>query len=200
MPSKKTGWNAYVVCAVLAVSVPATMYAAEKIYKTTDEYGVPLYTNQPEEGAVAVDMPELSVIPAPVYDESTMQDPMRPDLELAEDTTREAATPRRGNIYNLSIVQPENNETVSIAGATVQVELNLEPPLNVAAGHRIQIIVDGAVSTETRQTRISLPGLDRGEHQLLAVVVNDRDEVVQSTNTVTFYAQQHVVFPDSAGG
>jgi hypothetical protein len=199
MSRKKTGWNAYVVCTFFAVSVPATMHAADRIYKTTDEYGIPEYSNTQEPGSVVVDVPEISVIPAPQpYDESTMRDPMQPPLELAQDTTRQEVRQRSGNIYNLQIVKPENNETVSIAGATVQVELALDPPLDVAAGHRIQVVVDGVVSTETRQTRISLPGLDRGGHQLEVRVVNDRDEVVQSTNAITFFAQQPVVFPSAS--
>lgn len=203
MPRKKAGWNAYAFYVIMFGLAPAYMCAADKIYKTTDEYGVPLYTNIPQEpGAQAIDVPELSIIPPPERDAAAMRDPMRPPLELAADTSREterSAAGNSGNNYNLSIVSPRPNETVPIAGSAVQVDLALQPPLDVEAGHRIEIIVDGAVSHVTRDTELSLPGLDRGSHQLSARIVNDLDEVVQSSNTVTFHAQQPVVFPNSAG-
>lgn len=198
MPRKKAGLSLYVFCAVLFTTGGASLYAADKIYKTTDEYGVPLYSNiPPGPGAEEVDVPQLSIIPPPGSDEP-MRDPMQPPLELAQDTTRENERPRSGNIYKLSIVRPEQDEVVQVAGTPLQVQLNLEPPLDVAAGHRIEIVVDGEVSAETSQTRVSLPGLDRGEHRLSVRVVNDRDEVVQSTNAVAFFAQQPVIFPGNA--
>lgn len=199
MPRKKAGWNAYAFWLVLGVWLSTSLYAADKIYKSIDESGVPLYSNTPPEpGAVAIDVPEISIIPAPDYADAPMRDPMRPPLELAQDMSQETRKTGNGNIYNLDIVQPENNQTVPIAGSIVQVELDMQPPLDVAAGHRIEIVVDGVVSKETRETRVSLPGLDRGSHQVMARIVNDRDEVVQSTKTVTFYAQQSAVSPNSA--
>jgi hypothetical protein len=203
MPRKKAGWNAYAFWIVLGIWLSsslyaAAIYAADKIYKTTDEYGATLYSNvAPGPDAEEVDVPQLSIIPPPEYDEESMQDPMRPPLELAQDTSQETRKTRSGNIYKLDIVQPENNQTVPIAGSTVQVELDMQPPLDVTAGHRIEIVVDGVVSKETRDTRVSLPGLDRGAHQVMARIVNDTDDVVQSTRTVNFYAQQEVVSPNS---
>lgn len=200
MPRKKAGWGVYAFYAIIWSAAPAYMYAADKIYKTTDEYGVPFYSNLPPgPGAKAIDMPELSIIPPPERDRDTLSDPMRPPLELAADTTREAERRIVGNNYKLDIVSPRHNENVPIAGNVVQVQLALEPPLDVEAGHRIEIVVDGAVSQVARDTEVSLPGLDRGSHQLMARIVNDLDEVVQSTNPITFHAQQPVVFPNSAG-
>jgi hypothetical protein len=194
----------YAVCTALLVITHYAARAEEKIYKTVDEFGVTTYTNvQPAPGVKAIDMPDISVIPARDLGPIPMRDPMQPQnepLQLSENTFRETRqNDRRGNIYNLDIVKPEHNETVSITGSTVQVKLDLQPPLDVAAGHRIEIVVDGTVSTETRDTEVSLPGLDRGSHQLMARIVNDTGEVVQSTNTITFHAQQPVVFPNSAG-
>ncbi|HEX5055597.1 MAG TPA: DUF4124 domain-containing protein [Gammaproteobacteria bacterium] len=196
MRKKKAGWNAYAFYVIMCGSAPAYMYAAEKIYKTTDEYGVPLYTNTPPgPGAKAIDMPELSVIPPPEQDESAMEDPMRPQMQLAEDTTqREESAAVVGNNYNLDILNPRQNETVPINGSIVQLVLSVDPPLDVDAGHRIEVIVDGAVSYVTRDTRISLPGLDRGSHQLMAQVVNDDGDVLQNTKTITFYAQQAAAY------
>lgn len=200
MPRKKAGWVAYAFYAIMWSSAPAYMYAADKIYKTTDEYGVPVYSNTPPgPDAKAIDMPELSIIPPPERDREALRDPMQPPLELAQDTTRETERRIIGNNYKLDIVSPRHNETVPIDGNIVQVELDLQPPLDVGAGHRIEIVVDGAVSQVTRETEISLPGLDRGSHLLIARIVNDLDEVVQSTRPITFHAQQPVTFPNSAG-
>jgi hypothetical protein len=194
----------YAVCAALLVVTHSAARAEEKIYKTVDRDGVTTYTNvQPAPGVEAIDMPDISVIPARELGPRPMRDPMRPQnepLQLSENTFRETGqVDRRGSIYNLDILKPAHNETVSITGSAVEVELDLQPALDVAAGHRIEIVVDGAVGTETRDTEVSLPGLDRGSHQLMARIVTDTGEVVQSTNTITFYAQQPVVFPNSAG-
>jgi hypothetical protein len=200
MPRKRAGWGVYVFYTVMWAAAPAYMYAADKIYKSTDEYGVPLYSNTPPApGAEAIDMPGLSIIPPPGRDRENLRDPMRPPLELAADTTRETQGSAVGNNYKLVIVSPRDDETVPIAGNVVRVELALEPPLDVDAGHRIEIVVNGAVSRVTRDMEVSLPGLDRGSHQLMARVVNNLDEVVQSTNTITFHAQQPAVLPNSAG-
>jgi hypothetical protein len=198
----------YAVCTALLLVTHHTARAEEKIYKTVDDLGVTTYTNiQPSPGVKAIDMPAISVIPARNLGPMPMRDPMRPQnepLQLSGNTFQETGrndtrNDRRGNIYNLSIARPQHNETVQIAGSPVEVELDLQPSLDVAAGHRIEIVVDGAVSREVRDTEISLAGLDRGSHQLMARIVTDTGEVVESTNTVTFYAQQPVVFPNSAG-
>jgi hypothetical protein len=198
----------YAVCTTLLVATHYGVRAEEKIYKTVDADGVTTYTNvQPAPGVEAIDMPDISIIPARELGPMPMRDPMRPldgQMQLSENTFQETGrndnrNDRRGNIYNLSIARPRHNETVQIAGSPVEVELELQPPLDVAAGHRIEIVVDGTVSKEARDTEISLAGLDRGSHQLMARIVTDTGEVVESTNTVTFHAQQPVVFPNSAG-
>ncbi|HEY3488472.1 MAG TPA: DUF4124 domain-containing protein [Gammaproteobacteria bacterium] len=194
----------YAMFAALLLTAPDPTPAREIIYKTTDENGEITYTNIPLDDAEAekieiVDMPEISIIPASRVSEfAGMSDPMRPADYQEESPFFSETENGNGNFYTLSIAQPEHNTAVPITGAAVQVELAVEPPLDVAAGHRIEILVDGAISTKTRETSLSLPGLDRGAHQLQARIVNDQNEVVQTTNTVTFFALQPTVFPHSS--
>jgi hypothetical protein len=205
MPTSREGntemkWTTiYAICTALLVVTHYAARAEDKIYKSVDELGVTTYSNvQPAPGVEAIDMPDISVIPARDVSTMPMRDPMQP-LQLSENTFRESKQEDRGrNIYNVFILKPEHNDTVPITGSAFEVELDVQPPLDVEAGHRIEIILDGAVTTETQDTEVRLPGLDRGSHQLMARVVTDSDEVVRSSDTITFYAQQPVVSQNNA--
>ena len=91
----------------------------------------------------------------------------------------------------LSIVAPANEETIHDNSGTVNVEVSIEPELQVRQGHQLRISLDGVpVATLPAVQRYALLDVERGTHVLSAAVI-DRDggELISSTS-VTFYMWQ----------
>lgn len=88
----------------------------------------------------------------------------------------------------LAITQPAPEETVHDNTGKVQVALDIEPPLDAAAGDRIRVRVDGKMRPErwTAQ-RFALTGIDRGAHTLQAVITDGADRPLIRSDVLTFY-------------
>jgi hypothetical protein len=89
-----------------------------------------------------------------------------------------------GNAADISIVSPRDKETIhdNFGNVTVTVRATL------TGRQRIRLLLDGApVGTDTNQLEIPLEGIDRGEHMLEALLVDDKDLVHATSQTITFY-------------
>jgi len=88
---------------------------------------------------------------------------------------------------DISIVSPASEETVHDNSGNVTVEVAAQ--LN--AGQRIRLLIDGAPAMpDSRDTTFRLQGVNRGEHTLEAVVLNDDEEVIANSGPVVFYMWQ----------
>lgn len=82
----------------------------------------------------------------------------------------------------LMLLAPADGETVRHNAGDVDVAVVVEPPLDVAAGHRLAVVLDGReLPLRSIGTRFVVPGIDRGEHRLRVVVAaSDGTRLIQS--------------------
>ena len=88
----------------------------------------------------------------------------------------------------LSIVEPLNQATLRDHGGEVTVRVELTPPLQLALRHRLKLLVDGRSHTlrDGAQTLV-LKNVDRGTHDIVALVVDSRNVEILRSAPVTIY-------------
>lgn len=143
--------------------------AGAGIYRWVDENGVVHYGDRPPGNAERVDLPELQ-----------RKDAVATETAATEPEPKPAA-PR------LRIEQPQPEQTFRDPRGPVPVTVGLSPELT--PGQRLVYYLDGRpIAEPTRERRLQLEGVPRGEHRL-SVAVTDGDEEIARSEPVTFFMQ-----------
>lgn len=166
--------------------LPLAVFSQGEIFKVVDEDGNVTFTDQrPNNAAEPMDLPPLSVI------ETDIEVP-EPSAEVAGDAVAEdkPATVRelRKQYRDFKIIQPQNEETFWGTANTVTVSWGssqaLLPDMNVL------LYVNGEAREAPAMGGVTLT-LDRGEHQVYAVLRDGGKKRIVTTETVTFFIKQH---------
>lgn len=84
-----------------------------------------------------------------------------------------------------SILSPKDQETIQNQ-PTINVDIALKP--NLQKGDKIQLLLDGKlIGDPAASIHLQLPLIERGVHQLYAVIINEKQQVIQQTNPVTIF-------------
>jgi hypothetical protein len=152
----------------------ATMgaFAQDKGYKVTRPDGTVEFTDQPTAGAQEITLPKAqSYEPPPV---PAVTEPPPP-------------VPQGPPYSTLAITAPTADQTFQNGEGIVSVSVRLEPALR--PGHRLVILLDGKEAGVG--SNVSLSGVERGSHTLVAEVRDGRGNVIQSSAPVTFHMRQY---------
>ncbi len=91
----------------------------------------------------------------------------------------------------LTITSPAPKETVHDNAGNVNVVLSVEDGAVLPPGYRIRLLLDGEpAAPDNSRTRFQLSGVDRGSHELQALIVDDDGRVLTRSAPVTFYMWQ----------
>ncbi|KFF48605.1 hypothetical protein GY26_13210 [Gammaproteobacteria bacterium MFB021] len=172
------------VIAGVTVAVMATGAAlAAPVYRHIDAQGNVVYSDRPASGE-RVELAPISVVdPQEGAEGASGVVPSSP--------SRGASTPDAAAAYTrFEIASPADGTTLPTGRAgDVQVRLEIQPPL--ADADRVQLRVDGEVRQSPMRTQVfAVSGLARGEHQLLAEIVDAQGKVQLATPPVTLYVQR----------
>ncbi len=169
---------------ILALVAGAAL--ATETYRWVDEDGVIHYSDTPREGAEVVNIRPAQGFkpPAPT---------VRPS---ARETGEEGAAgegPESGDAdttYEISVVRPQQEETLWNLEGQLDVSLNIEPRLK--RGDRIRVYLDGEEITGApqRASSFTVSEVWRGAHTLRAGVYDSGGRELAVSDTVRFYVQQ----------
>lgn len=151
--------------------------AGAEVYRWVDSDGVTHYSDEPRQGAEAIDPGEPSVIR------------MAPELRTAPQTGSEAREPSPRDVYrDFAISEPADEATLRGNPGDVPVVLALQPP-QLRPGHELVLLLDGqpAPAQPGSSLRVVLQEVPRGTHTLQAEIRDADGDVVTSTGRVTFY-------------
>jgi hypothetical protein len=153
------------------VSGPAL---AQKIYRSVDESGNVVFSDQPpapgQEGE-QVELRELNTAPPP--------EP-RPRAAPVERKPEPAPSP------SVTITSPENETTIAMGPGNFSVSGRAEPPLG--PGERLQLFMDGeAVGPPQAGAGWGLQGVLRGPHDLVIRRLNNSGKVIAESESVRVY-------------
>jgi hypothetical protein len=174
--------------ALLALALPLAVTAEGEIYKVVDKDGNVTFTDQrPSDASQPMDLPPLSVIESGVeVPEPAAEAEAGEAAEVREPTPREL----RRQFGDFRITQPAQEETFWGTANTVVVAWGSSQPALPDMSARLYL--DGTPQDVPASGNLSLT-LDRGEHTVDAEVLDARKRRIVTTETVTFFVQQHSV-------
>lgn len=152
-----------------------------QVYQTKDEQGNIVYTDvPPKEGAPMVKLPPVNVFQAPDANEF----PQKTSVGTADEF----------KYHKLEILSPAHNETIFINTSNIPIQIRLLPSVNRSAGHRLELLWDGAVLAQN-QLSYQIAEAERGEHVIEARVVDKDGGVLISAAPVTVHVKQPIASP-----
>lgn len=177
--------NAMRVLFLLLAIFCARSAATAEVYRWVDDQGRVVYSDQPHPGAEKIDSRAVQTIPS-VAPSSTAVQPQPPQPQGIA-----------SGYLTFAIIAPADQENIhNPDDGNVTVSVMLQPSLDVARGHRLVLKVDGNRSDETtKTTEFVLHNVDRGTHQVQALVVDGNNDVVKSTPPVTFHVHRTIARP-----
>lgn len=158
---------------LLVLLAPAGLSAAE-VYRSVDENGNPVFTDQPSDDAEKIELQEITTIPA-------LQDYPPPSGGVNDQGA--------GEVYReLSLTSPQPEQTYFRGEGPLPVTIRLEPRLR--SGDTVAVFMDGEEILKGRATTYTLPELDRGTHELSVAVMDAHGNILKTSESVTFYMRQ----------
>jgi hypothetical protein len=150
-----------------------------------------LYRSVNEEGNVTFSDKET-----PNAEKIPMHMPTEVRMPKPEAKTEAAEKPDTGTRYTeFQITQPVNDATVRDNTGNVSVVLTLKPDLDLAAGHKITVSVDGKPVKTGTSLGVQLPNIDRGSHSISAVVIDKSGKTIKTSNSVTIHLKRKGLTP-----
>lgn len=142
---------------------------AETVYKTVDEDGNVIFSDQPSDGAEQIELQELQTIKNP-------NTPRLPPRNTA------AQAPDPAEYYQaISIISPAEGEGYRNNAGNLNVRLSLQPALK--PGHKFVIKLDGEEIASGTALSATVENVDRGTHSLSAAVVDTGGNSLISTTS-----------------
>jgi len=163
--------------------LPLAVFSQGEIFKVVDEDGNVTFTDQrPNNAAEPMDLPPLSVI------ETDIQVPEPAVETAAAEDKPPTARELRKQYRDFRIIQPQNEETFWGTANTVTVSWGSSQP--VLPDMSVVLYVNGEAREAPAVGGVTLT-LDRGEHQVYAVLRDNGKKRIVTTETVTFFIKQH---------
>ena len=164
------------------VSIPL----AAQVYKTVDENGNVVYTDQPpSDGSKPIELRPISVIEAPVYEKAA---PADADTAAEEESKEKPLRFLRKHYEGFTIVSPTQEESIWYANQVVPIAWATPNPLE--EGMLVTVTVDGSSQPPTSEPVVAFTDLERGEHTASAVLRDSKNRVIATAETVTFFIRQ----------
>ncbi|MGH8245738.1 MAG: DUF4124 domain-containing protein [Gammaproteobacteria bacterium] len=158
---------------ILIIALFAATASAE-VYRSVDAAGNVIYSDEPSPGAELVDVQEVQTYtPEPVPPSTYSPPPGEP----------------APNYTRLEIISPANDESVRQNDGNVTVSVAVVPDLR--GSDRLALYVDGQPMASGSSTVIAVENLDRGTHELRAVVTGPDGKPRGSSAPVTFHLLRH---------
>ncbi len=157
------------------------------VYRWVDDNGDVHFSDEPRDGASRMEIPEPTVVPStPVPDRSA--DGQADDAQPAPD-------------WQVRIQSPAHEATVRDNSGRLSVSVGVEP--EPGPDQRVELLVDGepAPGGPFSGGQIELTGIDRGAHELQAVLKGGDGQELDRSEPVTFYMHQASrLLPGRGGG
>jgi len=147
---------------------------AEEVYRTVDESGNVIYSDQPSEDAEKINIDNVQTITLPTAPEFSYTPPAQ---EAGPYYTRvEVSSPA-----NDATIRPEDEDLV-------KVNLAIEPSL--AGNDTVLLFLDGHQVASATSTSFDLPNVDRGTHLLTATIRGPDGTVRGQSSPSSFHLQR----------
>jgi hypothetical protein len=150
------------------------------VYMKVDQFGNITYSDAPLHDGKKIEIPSINTSEATVSENTNTPSAVNPTVASHENII--------APYTEFSIISPKNGETIQNQ-ITVPVQVNLKPELKT--GDKVQLILDGKVTGEPlASTQLQLGLVERGMHQLYAVIIDSSQKVLQKADAITIYVHR----------
>ncbi len=169
--------------ALLLLLFALPVLAGQAAYRIVHPDGTVEYTDEPpaENGAEQIPLPDIQ----------TYEAPPPPRMERPEPAAPKGGDRDSVEYRHLEVTQPDSEEHIWTSDWRVPIGVSLSPGLE--DDHEIVVTVDGTEVGRGKRTRFAVSPIYRGEHQVSARVVDESDNVLIESESVTFYIHKHQV-------
>lgn len=172
---------------LLLILASGTAFA--EVYRWIDENGNTVYSDQPVDNAVEIELPEVSTYTPVVVPDEELTEP----ADTIDDGSTENEVPPAPD-YQLQIASPQDDEAVRANAGDLTVNLQIRPALSQKRGDMIQLRMDGRPYGEPHSgLSFNLTNVDRGTHTLAAVVMNANGEVIAESPSIKFHLLRNTI-------
>lgn len=177
----------YALIASLILALSALPAAAQNIYKSVDEDGNVVYTDEPPSPeAQPMDLPPI-----------TVADPYEVPAESRDVPEGEREEVPDVLYPDLGFISPVSEEHFWGTGGSFTAQLGSAQSL--AGDHQVQFFLNGQEAGTSSSYFLQISGVDRGEHAISAAIVDASGQVVARAGPVVFYMRQHsALHPNNA--
>jgi len=160
------------------ISLHCVAAAAADIYKTVDKQGRVIYTDKPsgDQPAEKVDLPPVNTLPP----ESRTNQP-RPTINK----------PAQQQPYDIQIVSPKNNATLTAEQRDLGIAIALDRPLE--SNHWLLFFMNGELLEETRSNSVFIEEITRGSHTIYVEVIDNKGASLGVSETVVVNVMRPIV-------
>ena len=144
-----------------------------EVYRNVDAYGNVTYSDEPSEGAEAVEVKPVTTITLP------KPEAVQETEKLREEVQREGAA-----YESLSFAYPDNNQAFYSGSGDVQFEVRSTPGLQ--PGHKYEVTLDGQPVGQSTSGSITVNNVFRGTHEARAHIVDENGVQVKTGSPITF--------------
>ena len=144
-----------------------------EVYRNVDAYGNVTYSDEPSEGAEAVEVKPVTTITLP------KPEAVQETEKLREEVQREGAA-----YESLSFAYPDNNQAFYSGSGDVQFEVRSTPGLQ--PGHKYEVTLDGQPVGQSPSGSITVNNVFRGTHEARVHIVDENGVQVKTGSPITF--------------
>lgn len=169
-------------CLILLFALTAGAAHAAPAWRWVDANGQVHYSDTPVPGAKQIELGG-----AQTFGTTQRQAPATADRAAGQPPAKATGPAESYRAFN--IVSPKQQETLWNVGTVVNVEVQLDPPLQ--PNHLLDVYVDGQRrNLNSTSTELTLGDMYRGVHTIQAVVVDQSGAEVMRSLATTFMIQQ----------
>lgn len=177
---------------LLMLMLAALPAVADEIYRTTDEDGNVVFTDQPpSDDAEPITLDPLTTVPA--------QQPRVPETpgDTGADEGDAATT---AGYEGVRVAYPPADQAVRHNGGMVPIRVTLRPEgVGLAEGHTVVVVLDGEAHGAGRGMEVTVGPLDRGPHRVRARIVDRGGRVVTESPSIRFMLLRAALGGQSGG-
>lgn len=156
---------------LLMFFIPQSLAAKAKVYVWTNKNGVLVFSDTPKPGAEEVKIKTQNIIKPSSAIETSI-------LDINPQVIDEK--------YQVEISHPKNHATVRDNTGSLVIQGGIKPIFK--SGLKIQLYLNNKKHGKPQgQATFSLHNIDRGEHQIKLVLIDQKGKVIASSETTTFY-------------
>ncbi|MBW0149346.1 DUF4124 domain-containing protein [Marinobacter arenosus] len=147
--------------------------AGAEVYRNVDAYGNVTFSDEPSDGAEAIDVKPVTTVTLPKPQNVRESDKLREEVK------------REGSVYeSVSFAYPENNQAFNSGSGDVQFEVRSTPGLQT--GHKYEVTLDGQPVGQSTSGSVTVSNVFRGTHEARAHIVDENGVQVKTGPAISF--------------